>query len=232
MSLAPSPPPDPALNALWFDIVDLTPMVYVSDPDDPTPDVGGWVAIRPALGWQYEAFRSVARVSRVRTEFGPPDDYLSHEATADPGGLAGDIYHDEALAYAHWCLKSLAGQSNWEYAESVLSGPQFAAALPAGRLAWDEAEHPASEFVRLAFGRDTLNQDISDDDPGDEDVAALPIEQRMVFNEWERHQAIGFSTLVTGVAGRILSDAARTLIVDLDGSAATWLRPLLEKAAP
>ena len=197
----------------WFDPADLSLMVMVQS-GQPSAAMARWVSAEPVRSWQFEAFRRIVRLGPSRSEFPSPADVLSRPARGL--GWIGDVYQDEALAYAHWFGKGLAGQFDWLDARDTLSPPVFADLLPAGRAAWEEAEYPLSEFVRVAVRAETL-----DKAPTDEQAARLSgahgdAPDRMLFEEWERQPEIGFSTLLWATRGRTVEEPPRTLFFDLE----------------
>jgi hypothetical protein len=224
--LDPAPPADAQPGHLWFDIADLTPMVLIQHPTMPSPARLRWLATRPVMSWQYEAFRRVVRTGQRMTEFPAAKDYLSHPCATDGStGAAGDIFHDEAIAYGLWFGKSLCDQSGWKHARAILPPETFAAALPEGRLAWDPGEYPLSEFIRIAIGRQSLDRALPRDTTL-ADAGAQPTLDRMLFDEWERQPEIGCSTMLRAQQGRILMPSPRTAFVALANSAAPWLAKL------
>jgi hypothetical protein len=214
------PPADARAGDAWFDPVELVHMVLVPATPGLSGDVTGWVATRPCAVWQMRAFLRLAQVvgaGRV------PDGYLdARRFTARNGRSAvTDVYHDEAIAYAHWFGKSITGQFNLQAAAALLSAGEMGALMPPGLALWDAAEY--SEGERVAVTRANLFAD--DEDGGDEDGdtagddTAAPLAERREFTEWERHPHIGFATFVRRRSGLLDVPKRRTYFFDLDGAA-------------
>jgi hypothetical protein len=195
------PPPNPSLNDVWFDVVELTPMIMIRGEGSPLLDHGFWLAMHPVYRWQFKAFLGYAKVKRKLIEVPSASDYLSAERFKDIDTIKFviDVYHDEALAYAHWFGKFLSGQAELKHASRFLDEKEFSQILPQGMRLWDESEYPFSEFVRIAVGSDTLykNQDAQYDEyllRESGENKNLP--DRILYEEWERRDDIGFSTCV------------------------------------
>jgi hypothetical protein len=195
------PPQNPSLNDVWFDVVELTPMILIRGEGSPLLDHGFWLAMHPVYPWQFRGFWGSAKVRRKLIDVPSAADYLSAERIEgiDMTKFVTDIYHDEALAYTHWFGKFLSGQEELKHARHFLNENEFSQILPQGMRLWDESEFPASEFVRLAFGPDTLNKGQEDQynefmlrESGENKI----LQDRILFEEWERRDDIGFSTCV------------------------------------
>src|SRR5262245_13961627 len=52
----PYPPPNPNINDVWFDVVDLMPMILISRENDPSPNLAFWLAMHPVYQWQFQGF--------------------------------------------------------------------------------------------------------------------------------------------------------------------------------
>jgi hypothetical protein len=118
---------------------------------------------------------------------------------------ATSVWHDEAIAYAHWFGKTLAGKFHLESAAAFLPPAQLDALLPEGLSLWDGAEY--SEGEREAVSRASL--EATDDDDGDDDA----------LGEWARRPDIGFATFVRARTGLMTEPKRRTYFFDLDGVA-------------
>jgi hypothetical protein len=197
----PYPPPNPELNDIWFDVVELTPMLLIPKRDDPSIGRACWIAMHPVYQWQFNGFLKCVEVGRKLIEFPSAPDYLSTERfkKRDTTKIVTNIYHDEALAYVHWFGKFLTGHFELMNANHFLNENEFSQVLPPGMLLWDEGEFPASEFVRSAFGRDTIHKELKaryDEFLLRETGENESLPNRTVFEEWERREDIGFSTCV------------------------------------
>jgi hypothetical protein len=232
--LSPEAPQDAPAGALWFDIADLTPMLFVPHPEFPSPKRNRWVAIHPVYVWQYRGFLSLVRVLRKRIEFPAAADYFEDRFTDQPEiSYLGSVYQDEALAYAYSFGKALADQLDWRFAHDMLPSAQFNELLPPERLAWEESEYPFSEFARSAVGQETLYKLVQSEEPSRVDGTNVNLPDRMVFEEWERMEKIGFSTLVEADRGRALQSNPKTLFFELiNPIAATFGAQVAQRDAP
>ena len=174
-------------------------MVLVPATPDLSGDVAGWVATRPCAVWQLRAFLRLAGVvgaGRV------PHGYLDARrfAALDGHRAVTDVFHDEAIAYAHWFGKSITGRFTLQAASALLAPAELDALMPPGTALWDAAEYLEGE--REAVTRANL---FADDEEDGDDPAGPPAE-RSGFGEWERHPHIGFATFVrlrTGNPGQL-----------------------------
>lgn len=211
-TVGPLPPKCVASGSLWFDTVQLTLMVLIVRSENLALNPGQWIATHPVKLWQYLAFVQCVEVRRDITEFKYPSDLLSADRfkNSDLMEYATNIYHDEAIACAHWFGTVLSGQFDLVLARTILNDQQFDAVLPIGLRLWDEAEHPASEFLRVAVSRQSMDRSIYDD-PIDsvEDCKQLG-RNRLSFEEWERRNDIAFSTCVDCRSGLITGTPRRT----------------------
>lgn len=213
---------------VWFDVVELTPMILVPRGSDIYPPAE-WLAMHPVYEWQFKGFLGCVKVGRKRIEFEHPLDYLSVERFKDIGGtkFITDVYHDEALAYAHWFGKTLSDQGDLRFARAFLSDSEFSKMLPKGMRLWDGTEYPGSEFVRTATGIDTLYKEMKDQydefllrESGDN----LSLPDRMLFEEWERRDDIGFSTSAFGLPKPLSTLPGKTIFFDLENAAPRYRR--------
>ncbi|MEJ7731874.1 MAG: hypothetical protein WKG00_22020 [Polyangiaceae bacterium] len=200
------PPADAGNGDLWFDPVELTTMVLVPASADLSPDVAGWLALRPCAVWQLRTFMRVGKVVRAPST---PKAYLDPRRLEGLPGRAPatGLWHDEAIAYAHWFGKTLAGRFHLEAAVAFLSPVQLDAILPEGLSLWDGAEY--SEGKREAVSRAQLAAGGDDDDNDDDDA----------LGEWARRPDIGFATFVRTRSGLMTEPKRRTYFFDLDGVA-------------
>jgi hypothetical protein len=218
------PPRKPKLNDVWFDVVELTPMILVPSEDDPALDQACWLAMHPVYRWQFHGFLGCVKMGRKLIDVPSAPDYLSGERFEGTGRaeFITDLYHDEALAYAHWFGKFLSGQFELSDARHFLNDNEFSQILPQGMRLWEEAEFPASEFARLAFGSDTLNKEQEEQynefllrKSGEN--KSLP--DRMVYEEWERRDDIGFSTSMPLQLGLIDKPTRDSIFFEVRNSA-------------
>jgi hypothetical protein len=218
------PPSNPNLNDVWFDMVELSPMILMPKRDDSSLDQACWLAMHPVYQWQFQGFLGCVKVRGKQIEFPSASDYLSAERfkDIDTTKFVTDVYHDEALAYAHWFGKVLCGRFDLRDAKNFLNDDEFSLILPLGMQLWDGAEFPASEFVRIAVGNDTMYKDgkaLYDEyllrENGENNI--LP--NRVLYEEWERRDDIGFSTCVRLQLGLIERLPRRTIFFEFQNAA-------------
>jgi hypothetical protein len=199
VSLASSPPPDVRVGSLWFAELELSTYIYLAEPG--RPDAARWLSLTPARAWQFEGFRLLAILGEQQTEFPSPEDYLRRPAFPGTEVLAGDVYHDEALGYAHWFDRFLAGRHEWALARQLLKPEVFDIVLPRGWKFWEEPDFPGSEFARMATSRTNIDLP-ADDLQAQFDAPRKPEEAaRGIFDEWERSAKLGFSTSIVPALG-------------------------------
>lgn len=211
------PPIEARAGDVWFDPVELVHMVLVPATPDLSGDVAGWVATRPCAVWQLRAFLRLAGVAGVVGAGRVPHGYLDpHRFAALNGHRAvTDVFHDEAIAYAHWFGKSITGRFTLQAASALLSPDELDALMPPGTALWDAAEYLEGE--REAVTQADLFADEDEEEDGDD--PADPPTQRREFGEWERRPHIGFATFVRLRSGLIETPTRRSYLVDLAGAA-------------
>jgi len=122
-------PSNPQEGELWFDTVEITPMVFFLELPDLSPDVRGWMAIRPVHVWQFLSFLAVA---------GPVQRYggdrFDGERFAKMSSLDPivDIYGDEAGAYSCWFGKWTVGSGQLMSAAKIFDTPRREMVSPRG----------------------------------------------------------------------------------------------------
>ncbi|MBO0859167.1 MAG: hypothetical protein J2P21_11955 [Chloracidobacterium sp.] len=222
-------PPKPNPGDVWFDIVELTPMILIPLKSNIHPP-SVWLAMHPVYEWQFKGFLGCVKLGRKRIELEHPADYLSAKRFNDLGGknYITDVYHDEALAYAGWFGKILSGQDDLRYAKTFLNDSEFSMMLPKGMRLWDGSEFPSSEFVRTATGIDTLYKELKDQyaefllrESGDN----LSLPDRMLYEEWERRGDIGFSTSDFGITMPLSTLPSKTIFFDLENASPRYRSP-------
>lgn len=192
-------PPNPEIDDVWFDVVELTPMILINADISPSLPRATWLSMHPVQLWQFQGFLGSVKVGQSLIEFPSAPDYLSAARFegGNPTGIVTDVYHDEGLAYAHWFSKYMCDYTELRGARLLLDDAEFSLILPPGIRLWDEVDLPADEFVRVAYGKDTLDkEDLYAEyllrDTGEN--KSLP--DRALFEEWERRAEIGFLTSV------------------------------------
>jgi hypothetical protein len=221
VSVGQNPPAQAPLGSVWFDVVELTPMVLLPLAGSTPPSSGVWLAMRPVYVWQFRTFVGLVDVGRTLTEFPMPSDFLAPDrfASLDSMAFITDMYHDEALAYAHWFGRTLVSQFDLQAARQSLPPAAFDAILPTGIGVWDGSEYPLSEFVRIAVRNNTLTKDIFAESEALEMGANTDLSDRMLYDEWERNGDIGITTAVFLPHGLICSLPRKTLFVELRNAA-------------
>ncbi len=186
---------------VWLDIVELTPMILVVSLDEATTDLYRWVSLHPVYVWQFRTFLHLADVKLVRQYFMKAADLFDPDRFTKMSSMefVTNVYHEEAVAYAHWFGKYLCGQFELQLAEASLKPEEFLRVLPPHIRLWDEAA-AHSEFARIAVGRDSLYKD-PDAELDHQNDANKSLPDRMLYDEWERTVGVGFSTLVAAEVG-------------------------------
>jgi hypothetical protein len=195
--LGTHPPRQAEPGLIWFDVVELIPMVLISEPNEDA-DRAFLLSTHPAYVWQFLTFLRMVRFREVSTNFKRVDDLMSPDrfASMDRTAFVTDVYHEEAVAYAHWFGKYLCRRFDLRMAREVLSIEEFSSVLPYGMKLWDEVQYSLSEFVRIAVSNDTLTKDPDEEFELQSTAAATPTPDRMVYGEWDRESYIGLSTTV------------------------------------
>jgi hypothetical protein len=180
------PPPKPQFGDLWFDVVELVPMVFLQPRPGVSADLKAWVSTRPVLGWQFRSFLNVAEVGRKLQPRPHPHDYLARSRFFQtPIGLPiTDIYQDEAQLYARWFGKMLAVPFALQDAETALTPEHYDAMFPPHSSLWSEWAH--DESWRLALTREAAARW--------PDRASFP--DSVICEEWVRRPDIGMLTIL------------------------------------
>lgn len=191
-------PSSAQVGDLWFDIVELVPMILVSSAGSDIHPMNVWVSIRPVYTWQFRTFAKLIEWQLIRKDFLKVDDLFNLDRWnhRPPLEFIGDIYHEEAAAYAHWFGKQLSGQFILEIAKETIKKEQFSSILPENRYLWDEAEYSLSEFVRIAISQANINKDPDDEFELREEGQNSSIPDRILYEEWERISNIGCLTII------------------------------------
>ena len=76
-----------------------------------------------------------------------PHGYLDARrfAAVDGHHAVTDVFHDEAIAYAHWFGKSITGRFTLQAASALLFPDELDALMPPGTALWDAAEYLEGE---------------------------------------------------------------------------------------
>jgi len=193
-----SPPESASSGDLWFDPVELIPMVFIQEQSVPELHFSAWLSIHPVTIWQMRVFLRLVQWQQVRKYFMDVTDLMDKGRYGERNGLAfaTDAYHEEAVAYAHWFGKHLSDQFVLAAAKKTLGADQYEALFPEQMRLWDEAEFSLSEFHRMAFGADTVETDPYDEWEIVQDGASSSLLDRMVIPEWERSRDLGLLTML------------------------------------
>lgn len=195
---------------IWFDVVELVPMILIHPPRATSIQRYRWISMHPAYVWQFRTFLHLADWHIIQKYFMNVSDLmlLDRFQSMNSMDFITNIYHEEAVAYAHWFGKYLCGQFGLQWARDFLKLEAFMEILPASLRLWDEAEYSRSEFVRVAVGRHTLDKDPDDEFELRENEANETLPNRVLYEEWDHTPDIGLSTMISGQIG-LLQDLPR-----------------------
>ena len=198
---------------LWFDPLEVVPMLLVPAappaPPDPPAAPGpadaapgyAWLALRPVAHWQFAAFLALAPVAPRVVQVAPPFRLLdpARILRGAPTAPVTRLTAGEARMYAGWFGKGLARQYARQLAARFLPGAAAAALWGAVPGEWAGSY---DEGVELAVTPATLARDPQAEEDG---VAPPAGAGRMLYGEWATSAAIGFRTGVlcqTGLFSR------------------------------
>lgn len=192
-------PPNLRPGDVWFDITEISPMILIPPSDKSSTSPGQLISLHPVYVWQFRTFLRLVDYHLVNKYFMNVPDLLQLDRfiSMDNTAIVTDVYHEEAVAYAHWFGKYLCGQFDLQTAKTFLSAEDFLQVLPSHICLWDESEYPDSEFVRIAVGHNTLYKDPNDDFDLREEKKNKNLSDRALYEEWEYNSTIGLSTLVS-----------------------------------
>lgn len=189
------------IGDIWFDIIELTPMVLVCP--DGNEALKMWISLHPAYYWQFKAFLNLVSWEITQNYFLKADDLLDKSRFNKDNelGFINDIYHEEAVAYAHWFGKSLLGHLTLEQVREDLSQDELSMILPSDIYVWNGTEHPHSEFLRIASSQKNIHSDIYEEFDSIDDDDAARLKHDAVFSEWYKSDKISLSTAVRADTG-------------------------------
>lgn len=188
-------------GTLWFDLTELTHMVFISTGARYKPPL--WLAVHPVYAWQWRVFLDLVTWERELIDI--PADVMSPErfAGGDEMAFVTNMYHEEAAAYAMWLKKDLASVLSLSEARAFF-GPQAFSRLQIGALCiWDGLKPIEQDrhLYRVAVGAETLDYDYRTREkqmhflefrsPKD-----IPDPARGLFEVWERSEKIGCMTAI------------------------------------
>ncbi len=197
-------PEDARPGDLWFDTVEIAPMVLVTGPPD-YADFREWLAIRPVAAWQYRAFLELAPVAGRQVQVEPPHRPLDRARIA-PGlerAPATRLTEGEASLYAWWFGKVSASLRAWVGARFTLSRPRFDALWSPGLREWVYDRSSVDEGRRIAVWADTIDRDPDKDCVAEERGWEPEPEEQILFGEYTFADDIGMRTGVDAETGLI-----------------------------
>lgn len=203
-SVGPKLPFEVEVGDIWFDTVELMPMLLVPHPETDSKNRQCWIASHPVYVWQFKTFLKLANWHAIKEYFMNVSDLMSLERFDKMNCMAyvTNLYHEEAVAYAHWFGKYLCGQFELEAARKFFNGEEFHQLLPSNLRLWDESECSLSEFVRIAVNKDTIDK-ISEEEFEQWEKIKGSKSNSLLVAEWERSDDISFSTTVPLQVGLI-----------------------------
>ena len=170
-------------------MIELTPMLFVPDVDP--ADKPRWISLHPVYVWQFEAFLAVVDWHLIQNYFMKVTDLMQpvRVQSQRTSAYVTQVYHEEAVAYAHWFGKYLARWFDLRPAKAYLAD-DFDRILPPGLSVWDEVQYGDSEFTRVAIGAEDVELDPDEvDDPP----------ESMNYEEWAAPAHVSLVTaLLTG----------------------------------
>jgi hypothetical protein len=188
------PPRSAKPGDIWFDIVELTPMVLLRNLPGTSVHGKGWIALHPVYAWQFKAFMALVQVEDEREIFKVPDIYQADRLVGtDDLSYITNIYHDEAMGYGLWFGKIIVEQPELQAARLYLAPEKFARILPSFLRLWEFADS-YHEMVRSAIGTDTLDKEVATESYLHHIGANRDIPDRMLYDERERYDNIGETT--------------------------------------
>jgi len=201
----PSLPTAAQPGDVWLDVVQLTPMILVPALRTAAAEKRRWVSMHPVYVWQFKAFLNLVRWRVVKKYFMAAPDLMlpSRFESLNNLSFATNLFHEEAVAYAHWFGNYLCRQFDLEAARNFLVPEQFSEILPPNMALWDEMEYGKSEFLRRAVRQSTIDADPDEEFETEGDYVNESRPDRMLYKEWERKPDVGLSTAVLCEVGLI-----------------------------
>lgn len=202
--IAASVPPTPMTTGqVWFDVVELCTMVLVPGRIITDATMASWIRTRPVCAFQFRVFMTMVQWRLRNNPFLRAGDLMKQNRVRelDELDVVTNVYHEEAVAYAHWFGKTLVGAHEFRRAEASLSAEAFFAMLPPGLRLWSENAPSDSEFVRMAIGVSSLHKDPDDEVNLRETGENVGLADRLLFEEWDADGTIGLSTKLTSSIG-------------------------------
>jgi hypothetical protein len=169
-------PLDAASGDIWFDIVELTPMILVPrDPDDVkeysasilsemTPFVA-WTSIHPVYQWQFSAFMNLAKTSTKINQIEPPVTALdlSRITSGNEMVYQNNIIKNEADLYAFWFNKSVVHSSELLHLKKLMPS-EFDQIWLDNHMEWLGEYSDSDEGCRFAIKKEDVESEIEEND--------------------------------------------------------------------
>lgn len=157
------PPPAANDGDIWFDVMELTPMVFVTVANSRGwPPFLEWIATHPVYVWQFKAFARVVEWRHLGS--GPQDDsrFLNIDLDRQENNdYVRWVTNEEACAYTQWFGKFPVLQPSLQAARGVLDDSQFSQILPDAIQLWGYTRIFAIEH-RVATGLNNLMDEPDD----------------------------------------------------------------------
>ncbi len=169
--LGPQLPDERAAGDLWFDTVQIMPMLLVARAEDPGrgglyPEIAarmtpfnGWIALRPAANWQFRAYMQMAGIDGASR----PDGWMftpfdrTRIALGQETAPAGGMTCTEARGYALWFGMGLSDQDIWQDAMATVPPAEIDTLWGSSQIEWGDA---IQEDAYVALTRDILDWDL------------------------------------------------------------------------
>ena len=218
--LGPRPPQAFQAGQIWFDTVELVPMLllprtdlpdpeFMVDPsilDEMTPFVS-WIALRTVANWQYATFLALAPIGKRVVQIEPPFPLLSQARIINGGETnpVTNLTEGEARFYANWFGKGLSDRSDWEVAFEFLPPTNLTALWGLPGKEWAGS---LDEDWKVVVTPETFELELDPRDELDNDEEPAP-NLRMLYSEWQTPAGVSFRTHVSSQIG-LFKDASPT----------------------
>ncbi|MCI0526095.1 MAG: hypothetical protein L0Y56_01395 [Nitrospira sp.] len=210
-------PPFPAeAGDVWFDVVEISPMILIPDIDDVSMTnetrrgFPRWLSIQPVYVWQFMGFMALVKLEEKYRPFFAPRDYLdaSRFVGQEEMNFVSNLYQDEALAYSFWFHKGILGNIELEAAQSFLPKSHFEALMPDTMHLWDPSE--PSEGERIAVSKALVGKPYKKAHQFYGQNSDVNHPGQMIFGEGIKTPRIGFSTETSYFDGVFNFDKPKT----------------------
>ncbi|MCA0458446.1 MAG: hypothetical protein LCI00_31065 [Chloroflexi bacterium] len=180
---------------LWFDTIQLMPMIFLQNLPTYSPDSICWLALQPVRIWQFRVFLRVVSWEFWRRDFVSVQDCFDLKRFEDLDGTTPvkQVYWEEACAYAHWFHMFITSTIEIKAAKELLQASIFDQIMPPSYHFWDQDRFLPNEFLRVAVSQKTFNMDGKTQMiQAATSVEKIDPEERVLFNEWENRFDISF----------------------------------------